>query len=472
MVVNRVRTAVTSLGLIALACIGAFDLLQSAPSSRAVGSDEERAHAAAERRPSWTKAQIGELLSAIRGAGAEGLQPSDYNLEALQRASGRGATGPVLDALAGAAAASLAHDYAAGRIRNRHRFNWYIDYVGPDADQLVVLADAARARSDLQAWLAGLLPSNRQYRALRQALATTPDGDRRDRILANLERWRWLPRDFGRGDQLYVNLPTYRLDVIRAGRTVASYKAVIGAVDMPTPALSSAVRQVIVNPDWIVPASIVRKSHLRPGSSNRYVFSRRPDGTLRVRQRPGPGNALGKIKIEFPNKLAIYFHDTPSRSLFGASERAFSHGCVRVQNIEGLASSLVDDQGRFAEALAGGKTRGFSSATPLQANIVYLTLVAETSGAITDLGDPYSMDEELAAAVTGRRIDPAHPIARSIAKSLQSRRPQPRSAVAAHVEEVTPPTASFRPADSPTVAPPAPPADDAPSDVPPLGNLG
>ena len=353
--------------------------------------------------PPWTPAQLTELVGAIEQADAEGLHASDYRPDALRAAVRRGRTGSDVAALADSAALLLARDFAAGHVRNRHRFNWYIDHGGPTPADLSRMIVVARAQGRLREWLAGLLPSSADYRALRQSLASTHEPGRRDRIRANMERWRWLPRDPGQGDQLYVNLPAYRLDVIEGGSTVASYKAVIGATDMPTPVLSASVKQVVANPDWIVPASIVRRSHLRPGASSRYAFITRPDGTVRVRQKPGPGNALGRVKIVFPNALAIYFHDTPSRSLFGASARTFSHGCVRVQDIDALAASLVASPDRFRTALAGTQTRSFTPAKAWRATVVYLTLVRGAGGMLTDVGDPYRADAPLAAALDGRR---------------------------------------------------------------------
>ena len=355
--------------------------------------------------PPWTPAALQELVAAIEHADEEGLRASDYKIDALRQVARQQRHDGAADALADAAALSLARDFAGGRIRNRHRFNWYIDDAGPVPANLARTIVAARSQGRLRTWLDGLLPTSLDYRALREALAATgtDEAERRDRIRANMERWRWLPRAFGQGDQLYVNLPAYRLDVVEGGSTVATYKAVIGATDMPTPALSATVKQVVANPDWIVPASIVRRSHLRPGASSRYVFSTRPDGTLKVRQKPGPGNALGRVKIVFPNPLAIYFHDTPSRSLFGASARTFSHGCVRVQDIDALAASLVPSPAGFQHALAGTQTRWFSLAKVWQANIVYLTLVRGEDGKLVDLGDPYHGDEPLAAALDHRK---------------------------------------------------------------------
>lgn len=364
--------------------------------------------------PPWTADQLGDLAAAAERADAEGLRASDYAADALRRAVAEHRTGADVDRLAAGAALDLAHDYAAGRVRGRHRFNWYIDYQGADQAGLAAAIVEARQGGRLGAWLTGLLPTAPDYAALKAALADTPADDwwRRDRIKANLERWRWLPRDFGHGDTLYVNLPTYRLQVRHDGETLETYRAVIGATDMPTPALSAAVRRVFVNPDWIVPASIVRKSHIRPGG--RYEFSARPGGGVRVRLKPGPGNPLGKVKIELPNALAIYFHDTPSKGLFSADARTFSHGCVRVQNIAALAGSLVADRDRYDAAMAGAQTRSFAPVHPLRADIVYLTLVGdEATDGLRDVGDPYRMDEALAAAIEGRkpRAAPAAPAA-------------------------------------------------------------
>jgi murein L,D-transpeptidase YcbB/YkuD len=381
--------------------------------------------------PLWTSSQLDDLLEVIQQAEAEGLRTSDYNIDELRATAGEKQIGARVSALASTSALALAHDFAAGRIRNRHRFNWYIDYVGSSPANLAVSLLAARTQGKLKDWLRGLLPTSSAYHALRKALAATPlsDTEYRAKIRANMERWRWLPRDFERADQLYVNLPTYRLDVVQSGRTTASYRAVIGATDMPTPALSVAVTQIIANPDWIVPASIVRRSHLRPGASSRYIFSTRPDGTMRVRQKPGPGNALGRVKIVFPNPLAIYFHDTPAKALFGANARAFSHGCIRVQNIAALAASLVAKPGQFDAALSGTETRSFSPAQTWRANIVYLTMVPDEAGVLADVGDPYQLDAPLVAALDGtkpptRRLAPA-PIA-TLHKAAPPTLPMPK----------------------------------------------
>jgi murein L,D-transpeptidase YcbB/YkuD len=447
--------AMGAAGLTALAGGGLWLAGTGRPSAVQGGKSAAVRHAAprAASLPPWTDAELRDLSDAVAAADREGLRPSDYGAAALRAIVEAKRTGPGVDAIANGAALALARDYAAGRIRNRHRFNWYIDGTGPDSAVLAGQVAAARGQGRLSGWLHGLLPAGADYLALRRALAevSADEPDRRDRILANMERWRWLPRGIAQGNQLYVNLPTYRLEVIEDGRTIDTYNAVIGATDMPTPALSAPVRQVIANPDWIVPPSIVRRSHLRPGASSRYIFSTRPDGTLRVRQKPGPGNALGRVKIEFPNRLAIYFHDTPAKSLFGASERAFSHGCVRVQRVEALAASIVDRPDRLATALQGIRTQSFRTARRWQATIVYLTLARGEDGALDFVGDPYRMDAPLAAALEGRR--PRQPAPATVEPSGAGR-------PAAAVPDEPPPEAS-------TIGPGANSTNDQPVDTPP-----
>ena len=347
--------------------------------------------------PPWTAPQRAALQEAIRGADAEGLRSEDYRVTAQDD-----------DARATGQALALAHDYAAGRIRNRARFGWHVDHPAPSPAELAAALIAARGEDRLGAWLASLLPGAAPYAALRTALADATPGAERNRIRANMERWRWLPRDYGAApDRLLVNLPTYRLDVIRGGATRASYRVVIGAPETRTPTLSATVARVIVNPSWIVPPSIVRSSHIRPGGA--YAFTALPNGQVRVRRRPGAGNSLGKVKIEMPNSMAIYLHDTPAKALFERDARAFSHGCVRVQHVDALAASLLDDGPRFAAAYAGGTTRSFPVTHPWPVDIVYLTLDTKPGEAPVALGDPYGLDAPMAAALDGKRVKLAEP---------------------------------------------------------------
>ncbi|HTV31845.1 MAG TPA: L,D-transpeptidase family protein, partial [Methylocella sp.] len=166
-------------------------------------------------------------------------------------------------------------------------------------------------------------------------------------ILANMERWRWMPRELG-AERIEVNIPDFEAIVIDRGAELLRTKVVVGKEDTPTPIFSDAMKFLIVNPYWNVPPSILRKEMLPKLANDPNYFSRlgyevfTRNGHLVVRQPPGERNALGRIKFMFPNDFSVYMHDTPLRKLFAATKRAFSHGCVR-----------VDDPFRFAETVLG-----------------------------------------------------------------------------------------------------------------------
>lgn len=159
-----------------------------------------------------------------------------------------------------------------------------------------------------------------------------------ERVLANIERWRWLPRDLGK-TYVMVNVPDYTLKVVRGHELVWHTKIVAGRPQTPTPLTSASMDTVIVNPSWYVPQSIIQNELLPVYASDPNIFDRMglevkrgPDGNINVVQPPGAANALGRIKFNFPNKFQVYLHDTPEKRLFAHDRRAFSHGCMRVEN--------------------------------------------------------------------------------------------------------------------------------------------
>ena len=159
-----------------------------------------------------------------------------------------------------------------------------------------------------------------------------------ERVIANLERWRWLPRDLGK-TYVMVNIPDYTLKVVRDHGMVWRTKIVAGKPQTPTPLLSASMETVMVNPSWYVPQSIIQNELLPHYASDPNIFDRMglevkrgPDGNINVVQPPGAANALGRIKFNFPNKFQVYLHDTPEKRLFASEKRAFSHGCMRVEN--------------------------------------------------------------------------------------------------------------------------------------------
>jgi murein L,D-transpeptidase YcbB/YkuD len=163
-------------------------------------------------------------------------------------------------------------------------------------------------------------------------------GQKVEHVLATMERWRWLPRDFGK-TYVMVNIPDYTLKVVHDNQVVWRTKIVAGKPQTPTPLLSASMDNVLINPSWYVPQSIIQNEYLPLYASDPNIFDRLglevrkgQDGNIQVVQPPGAANALGRIKFNFPNKFQVYLHDTPEKRLFAADKRAFSHGCMRVED--------------------------------------------------------------------------------------------------------------------------------------------
>jgi murein L,D-transpeptidase YcbB/YkuD len=251
-------------------------------------------------------------------------------------------------------------------------------------------------------------PQNPEYAALRRALAG-PDGAdaaKRAQVEVALERWRWFPHNPG-DRYLIVNIPEYRLRFIENGREIDSHKVVVGQVTKQTPQLGTRVTGVILNPTWTVPQSIIAESvgslvRRSPGTARSRGYSwKSTNGRLSVVQAPGPGNSLGQMKLDMPNPLTVYLHDTPSKSLFDKEDRTFSHGCMRMQNPFDLAEKLLADVGwnrsRIDAVVASRVTTRVGLKAPLPAYVVYMTAVPQADGSIAYLKDPYKLDGAVAA---------------------------------------------------------------------------
>jgi L,D-transpeptidase YcbB len=346
----------------------------------------------------WSRGDLRDLVEAADKAAAEGLNPADYNVEALRAAVDAKQTGLTVDAIANAAALRLANDFANGRIADREAFDWHIAApVAPEA--LVAGLNDALDHDRLGKWLNGLLPDNDQYRALRTAYASSSDPMMREKIAANMERWRWMPRDLG-DRYIYVNVPSYRLSLMNDGSEEASFNVIVGSPKTPTPQLALHAQTVVANPSWTVPQSIIKSGGVR---GKGFTWKKLSDGSFRVQQAPGPTNALGRIKIDMPNPHAIYLHDTPNRAAFGRTNRALSHGCVRVENIAELAT-MLDGGAPLDEALSDPRrTVRFELEKSVPVYIVYFTLEAGPDGILREVGDPYGRDQ----AMLGRMMRPA-----------------------------------------------------------------
>ena len=164
-------------------------------------------------------------------------------------------------------------------------------------------------------------------------------------IAANMERFRWLPRSFG-SRYVFVNVPAFRLEAYDGGRKTLEMKVIVGQEyeDRATPVFADSMETVVFRPYWNVTPDIAAKEIFPKGPAywaKENMETYREGGALRIRQRPGPKNALGFVKFLFPNDYNIYLHDTPNRELFKEDVRAFSHGCIRVEKPDELAQWVL-----------------------------------------------------------------------------------------------------------------------------------
>lgn len=260
------------------------------------------------------------------------------------------------------------------------------------------------------------------------------EATRREDIIANMERWRWMPSDLGKFN-VFVNIPEFRLWIDRDGKPEYTTRVVVGRSENQTPIFSDNIRHIVVNPYWNVPSSIIRNeiapAVLRnPGYTDGHNMDLLYNGNpispwsvdwsqvsssnfpFRVRQRPGGANALGQIKFLFPNKHDVYLHDTPSKSLFSRSSRAFSHGCVRVQNPMEFADALMANEPNISraslESMIGPKERWVNPEHQIPVHLAYFTLRVDEDGTIHSYGDIYGHNEKLIQAM-GLETAPAQP---------------------------------------------------------------
>lgn len=353
----------------------------------------------------WSEADVSQLLDAIKTSASEGLNPIEYDAAAIRAAATSG--DPVkLDSAADAAIARLSRDYQFGRVTDKAGFQWYIDRPAADTQVLAEGLEAALRDDRVGPWLQSLLPQTRHYAATRVGYLAATDKATKDRMRANMERWRWMPRTLGT-DYVYVNVPTYRLWLVEGGKIVHQHDVIVGAKKTPTPQLSYPAGNIVVNPSWYVPASIVKEAGLRPGSKG-YEAKQAADGSWSFRQPPGRTNSLGRVKINLPNPHAIYLHDTPAKGLFLKKQRALSHGCIRVRDVNVLAERMARPATpAFQAAYRQNSTRTIQLAKPWPVHIVYFTVEADPDGKLLTLPDPYGRDAQVVAALDAPRVAPA-----------------------------------------------------------------
>ncbi|WP_314960271.1 murein L,D-transpeptidase [Bradyrhizobium cosmicum] len=240
----------------------------------------------------------------------------------------------------------------------------------------------------------------------------TPKRDKQiDVVLVNMERWRWLPRDLGAsslGDAYVIlNIPDYTLKVMQRGQQVWTTRVVTGKPGThATPLLTETMKYITVNPTWNVPPSIVYNEYLPALQQDPTVLQRmglkleqNRDGSVHISQPPGEANALGRIRFNFPNKFLVYQHDTPDKNLFARDERAFSHGCMRVQNPDQYASVLLNivmPNEKYTpervRSMFGKSEIDLKFPTPIPVNITYQTAFVDDGGKLQFRKDVYGRD--------------------------------------------------------------------------------
>ncbi len=260
-----------------------------------------------------------------------------------------------------------------------------------------------------------------------EALNGASKDKRIDSIVANMERWRWVRRDLG-VSHVIVNIPDYSLKVVNNQKLAWSTRVVVGKPgEMATPLLSETMKFITINPTWNVPPSIVRNEYLpalqrNPAALERMGLKvkRKKDGTLHVYQPPGPRNALGQIRFNFPNQFLVYQHDTPAKHLFAKSERAFSHGCIRVQHPEKYAEVLLSitqaKDGFTAErvkTMYGENERTINLKAPMIVHLTYQTAFVDDAGRLQLRKDIYGRDARVLSLLRDERAIADIPLGRN-----------------------------------------------------------
>ncbi len=250
------------------------------------------------------------------------------------------------------------------------------------------------------------------HAALIAAYQSETSAARRAILAANIERWRLIDGDFS-GRYLVVNAAAFELTLWDGRTPVRRWPVIVGRTRTPTPEFTATVSGIVFNPWWEIPSSIAREgiasmvsNRPREAARRGYVYQ---DG--RYRQRPGAGNALGRMKLVMPNPFSVFLHDTSNPSLFANEDRALSHGCVRVSDALEFAATLLAvqpgwDRARVDALVESGATETVALDQPIPVYISYFTAEPDSDGTIRFYPDIYRRD--LARAPTPDRLAAVH----------------------------------------------------------------
>jgi murein L,D-transpeptidase YcbB/YkuD len=387
-------------------------------------------------RTVWTDNPAGasQLWNAVRRAGDHALDPDLFHRSAMAE------RGPALspierDLLLSDAFLSYVDALSRGAMPIEDRAD--DEDLVPEPVDIVGVLDAAIASPNPAQLIEALAPSSPEYRAMRRAYAESramletgspmrASDDRKKperrpiearattekrlrQLAVNLERLRWLPRVIP-PDRVVVNAAIARLQLFRNNQPVFATRVVVGETDKQTPEFQSTINDILFNPPWNVPRSIVQKEILPklaadPGYLSSHHMRWRSGGA--IQQEAGPYSALGRLKFEMTDRYDVYLHDTPLKSLFQSAARMMSHGCVRVENPRTLAALLLEQSPEVIDkAIAAGSTTRRPLPTPLPILIVYQTAFVESDGSLQFRSDPYERDDEILQHLTRSRQPP------------------------------------------------------------------
>lgn len=372
---------------IAIACLAAFPVLAS-PVEAFAGD----AH--------WDGEAAAALILYAEEIDREGLDPSSYDTGSLAASIERG-DAVAVELSASALFERLAHDLSAG-VTPADQGRWRVETSAPDSAEISAAMESALASGRVAAALDAFAPPQAEYRSLAAALAGAPEGDDgyRRKLRINMERWRWMPRDLG-ADYVLVNAPSYEAIIVREGKEVARHRVIVGKKKTPTPQFSASITGVTINPTWFVPSSIVAESvgaliEKKPKEAARQGYYVAEDGG--VRQKPGPDNALGQMKLAMPNPYSVFIHDTPFLKNFDLDRRALSHGCIRIDDALGFAAEVLGEdwsEEKLEETAAIGSTATIDLPAPMPVYVAYFTAMTNAAGEVAVYPDIYNLDKKI-----------------------------------------------------------------------------
>ena len=432
--------------------------------SAAFGKDErltlQRAYGIEGAKPFW----VGEtaltprgqsLLGELRRADDWGLKAADFDVPAAVPAENSTEQLAELELKLSVAALKYARHARGGRA-DPTQLSSYLDRRAQLLPPKRVL-DEVTAAADPDTYLRKLHPQHPQFEKLRQAflalrdakmpvedVVASPEPPSKGRkakaeeprvagsvhkLLANMEMWRWMPTDLG-ATHLMVNVPEFQFRLTRNGEVIHTERVITGKIDTQTPIFSDMMETVVFKPTWNVPDSIKVKELLPALSRNPGALARQglriayngrevdPASVdwsatdirkFHVFQPPGDANALGIVKFLFPNKHAVYLHDTPTKALFNSTRRAFSHGCIRVRNPVRLAEVLMENDRGWSPAQvkaqlapSAPEAADTALAKKFPVHIAYFTAWANDAGEMQYFNDVYGYETNIHLGLEGK----------------------------------------------------------------------